>query len=173
MCCVSSVFCAFFFFFFQAEDGIRDDLVTGVQTCALPISNCNHRLNQAHARLGFSIPQLMQLALASHFWSLISSSTVPTCVTCCVRGRPVKSVACGPHCQSVDRVSVVHVQSAVSGGIACSVDGNTARIELNTRGIGYRGGVGDRAPPAPAAKAPLGSLRLPVWPGGRHPGATP
>src|SRR5947208_12690390 len=26
-----------FFFFFQAEDGIRDDLVTGVQTCALPI----------------------------------------------------------------------------------------------------------------------------------------
>src|SRR5258708_9557925 len=26
-------------FFFQAEDGIRDDLVTGVQTCALPISS--------------------------------------------------------------------------------------------------------------------------------------
>src|SRR5258708_27258598 len=28
----------FYFFFFQAEDGIRDDLVTGVQTCALTIS---------------------------------------------------------------------------------------------------------------------------------------
>src|SRR5690554_7554784 len=28
----------FFFFFFQAEDGIRDADVTGVQTCALPIS---------------------------------------------------------------------------------------------------------------------------------------
>ena len=27
-----------FFFFFQAEDGIRDIGVTGVQTCALPIS---------------------------------------------------------------------------------------------------------------------------------------
>src|SRR5215510_15632344 len=26
------------FFFFQAEDGIRDGHVTGVQTCALPIS---------------------------------------------------------------------------------------------------------------------------------------
>src|SRR6185437_9432722 len=26
-----------YFFFFQAEDGIRDKLVTGVQTCALPI----------------------------------------------------------------------------------------------------------------------------------------
>src|SRR5256886_14824690 len=30
--------CFFFFFFFQAEDGIRDLTVTGVQTCALPIS---------------------------------------------------------------------------------------------------------------------------------------
>src|SRR2546421_3625038 len=28
----------FVFFFFQAEDGIRDLIVTGVQTCALPIS---------------------------------------------------------------------------------------------------------------------------------------
>src|SRR5438034_5021359 len=33
--CVS---CYFLFFFFQAEDGIRDHCVTGVQTCALPIS---------------------------------------------------------------------------------------------------------------------------------------
>src|SRR2546429_1293794 len=31
--------CSFLFFFFQAEDGIRDVAVTGVQTCALPISN--------------------------------------------------------------------------------------------------------------------------------------
>src|SRR5690606_39886082 len=29
--------CFLFFFFFQAEDGIRDFHVTGVQTCALPI----------------------------------------------------------------------------------------------------------------------------------------
>src|SRR5207247_3111956 len=29
-------------FFFQAEDGIRDPLVTGVQTCALPICICAH-----------------------------------------------------------------------------------------------------------------------------------
>src|SRR5438105_9886311 len=33
------------FFFFQAEDGIRDPLVTGVQTCALPISVV-HRLRE-------------------------------------------------------------------------------------------------------------------------------
>src|SRR5205823_9311169 len=30
--------CSCVLFFFQAEDGIRDKLVTGVQTCALPIS---------------------------------------------------------------------------------------------------------------------------------------
>ena len=37
-------FLHFFFFFFKAEDGIRDADVTGVQTCALPIFNarfCN------------------------------------------------------------------------------------------------------------------------------------
>src|SRR5437667_9075763 len=36
--CVFYVYFLFFFFFFQAEDGIRDRDVTGVQTCALPIS---------------------------------------------------------------------------------------------------------------------------------------
>src|SRR5689334_24835513 len=35
-----------FGFFFQAEDGIRDGTVTGVQTCALPIWGCA----QAHGR---------------------------------------------------------------------------------------------------------------------------
>src|SRR2546422_6126112 len=34
---MSIVYVLFFFFFFQAEDGIRDVAVTGVQTCALPI----------------------------------------------------------------------------------------------------------------------------------------
>src|SRR2546430_6484254 len=38
---------SFFFFFFQAEDGIRDLTVTGVQTCALPISE---RVKIASAR---------------------------------------------------------------------------------------------------------------------------
>src|SRR6266853_4464326 len=32
-----------FFFFFQAEDGIRDLTVTGVQTCALPICKVTRR----------------------------------------------------------------------------------------------------------------------------------
>src|SRR5258706_6977445 len=42
MYCVSvlpiSLYFMYLFFFFQAEDGMRDWSVTGVQTCALPIS---------------------------------------------------------------------------------------------------------------------------------------
>src|SRR5439155_18300555 len=34
------------FFFFQAEDGIRDGHVTGVQTCALPISGSRRRMSR-------------------------------------------------------------------------------------------------------------------------------
>src|SRR5205807_3704656 len=37
----------FFFFFFQAEDGIRDYKVTGVQTCALPIYRVRELLAEA------------------------------------------------------------------------------------------------------------------------------
>src|SRR5438552_18812931 len=40
------------FFFFQAEDGIRDDLVTGVQTCALPI--CNSKVVRVRAKYSSS-----------------------------------------------------------------------------------------------------------------------
>src|SRR2546427_2290187 len=36
-----------FFFFFQAEDGIRDLTVTGVQTCALPICRLCQRVDVA------------------------------------------------------------------------------------------------------------------------------
>src|SRR5207247_7565505 len=36
-CCFAKCVCRLFAFFCQAEGGIRDPLVTGVQTCALPI----------------------------------------------------------------------------------------------------------------------------------------
>src|SRR5207245_5266358 len=48
----------FFFFFFQAEDGIRDATVTGVQTCALPISVPYHsRPRASKARCGIDMVQ--------------------------------------------------------------------------------------------------------------------
>src|SRR5207249_7259692 len=49
-----------FFFFFQAEDGIRDRNVTGVQTCALPIC-------QRLARIGEGvIDEVLLLAALGH-----------------------------------------------------------------------------------------------------------
>src|SRR5687767_15496349 len=44
-------------FFFQAEDGIRDKLVTGVQTCALPISGSpQSRDGTCRGRCGVASP---------------------------------------------------------------------------------------------------------------------
>src|SRR2546421_4527059 len=43
-----------FFFFFQAEDGIRDLIVTGVQTCALPISRCRRAARRPERSAPFS-----------------------------------------------------------------------------------------------------------------------
>src|SRR5207245_3910137 len=44
---------ALFYFFFQAEDGIRDATVTGVQTCALPIYTwTTSRWESLHGRRG-------------------------------------------------------------------------------------------------------------------------
>src|SRR5690349_22942646 len=57
-------FCSFFFFFFfQAEDGIRDLYVTGVQTCALPISlvqvpEADRARVRGQARLGHELARV-------------------------------------------------------------------------------------------------------------------
>ena len=40
----------FLVFFFQAEDGIRDTSVTGVQTCALPICRTDGSVDSHNAR---------------------------------------------------------------------------------------------------------------------------
>src|SRR6266478_1503430 len=52
-----------FFFFFQAEDGIRDLTVTGVQTCALPIFSgpalaADHHRHTGRRLTGFEIADL-------------------------------------------------------------------------------------------------------------------
>src|SRR5258708_29580298 len=74
----------FVFFFFEGEDGIRDDLVTGVQTCALPISFvANHKgergkgLKIAHALLSFIEDILFQLVTERWFWYDCSATSVP------------------------------------------------------------------------------------------------
>src|SRR5207244_5144968 len=49
-------------FFFQAEDGIRDDLVTGVQTCALPICYFSKPFSTA------SLAEIVRCATTEPFW---------------------------------------------------------------------------------------------------------
>src|SRR5699024_11252974 len=65
------------FFFFQAEDGIRDRNVTGVQTCALPILVKYERL-----RLDEAIPEALNLykeylpAGGIEFWDMEVNETL-------------------------------------------------------------------------------------------------
>src|SRR5256885_9795210 len=60
---VDVVIMSVFFFFFQAEDGIRDYKVTGVQTCALPIytrwgQDLGSALTEVGDRLAAVLPAL-------------------------------------------------------------------------------------------------------------------
>src|SRR5690554_7313759 len=61
----------FFFFFFQAEDGIRDADVTGVQTCALPISVLSFRKNATGLPRSFRMAASAASASAIHHTTLI------------------------------------------------------------------------------------------------------
>src|SRR5256885_3802752 len=89
-----------YFFFFQAEDGIRDYKVTGVQTCALPIfqgwpgaSPASMRCSQATPSRASSL-QLVTLTTVAAMPSLANCSAAlstsvrmapdPSKVTCCV-----------------------------------------------------------------------------------------
>src|SRR5205085_8510928 len=49
-----------FFFFFQAEDGIRDLTVTGVQTCALPIFSA-HRVKRIRQTIAEAYDKLRKV----------------------------------------------------------------------------------------------------------------
>src|SRR3712207_7622637 len=59
-CLIIDILFFVFFFFFQAEDGIRDIGVTGVQTCALPIYT-----NDAVA----AVPRLLDLGIPDYLVS--------------------------------------------------------------------------------------------------------
>src|SRR5207244_8116057 len=66
-----------FFFFFQAEDGIRDDLVTGVQTCALPISAFQLDLAKFESRQAQVVGISTDFPMASSAWSEKLGVTFP------------------------------------------------------------------------------------------------
>src|SRR5207245_5819909 len=55
--CVLRSKCWLRLFFFQAEDGIRDATVTGVQTCALPISTVSARGSDHESEVSVSLDE--------------------------------------------------------------------------------------------------------------------
>src|SRR3989449_7905381 len=98
---VKTVVQSMFFFFFQAEDGIRDVAVTGVQTCVLPI--CLPRGSRPIARCRWRPGAILG---GSKSWRTVPSILSPrghggnrrscSAIRCCARGtgRGVGRASC-------------------------------------------------------------------------------
>src|SRR5690625_7945352 len=81
------------FFFFQAEDGIRDGHVTGVQTCALPISpsGSDPAMEPAFRRIDHGVARAVAV--------VIREATVPGDSSCmafvrCTGWLAIRGVSC-------------------------------------------------------------------------------
>src|SRR2546425_9343931 len=81
----------FVFFFFQAEDGIRDKLVTGVQTCALPIFTRDEAaVKELTARFDISQPAVSQHLATLKDAGLVNGRREGRCVYYRVEPRGLK-----------------------------------------------------------------------------------
>src|SRR2546427_4286825 len=87
-----------FFFFFQAEDGIRDLTVTGVQTCALPIYNLDRGAQIIDINMGCPAKKVCNKWAGSALMqneALAVEIAQAVVEACAPHGVPVKSI--GPH----------------------------------------------------------------------------
>src|SRR5437879_10244278 len=112
-------------FFFQAEDGIRDTSVTGVQTCALPISD---------PRWGVRVVRLALLTAAPFWLFLRLLHDGPTTVA--IGGRITTMVASFVWLVAVlspDRL----VEAMVARGWSLAVDRKSTRLNSSHRCISY------------------------------------
>src|SRR5690606_39423679 len=80
------------FFFFQAEDGIRDFHVTGVQTCALPISLAGE---------DFAIPAIMMLGIGG---TIVLRGPLGKAIARRIEGMDAPEVDVEPVLQELDEV---------------------------------------------------------------------
>src|SRR5699024_11462186 len=102
----------FVYFFFQAEDGIRDRNVTGVQTCALPIW------------LGMRWRGETRVASPGHRVILDRSGRGQAVLLAAISKSPALSLSRRPRVQaalrSADSLSIASRSATVSGSV-CSV----------------------------------------------------
>src|SRR2546425_5756624 len=91
------------FFFFQAEDGIRDKLVTGVQTCALPIflATARSRGRTAPVRL---IERRIGLLFAS-FLLLLSLATFRAGYLFAFKGSSLRQLAATQQAENLTEIA--------------------------------------------------------------------
>src|SRR5256885_9253400 len=82
--CISDYFC---FFFFQAEDGIRDYKVTGVQTCALPIC-----IGSSRAPLIHSSSFITRMSFSQWLMALSTRSELPSAPPAMLSGSSLSEI---------------------------------------------------------------------------------
>src|SRR3989454_12098229 len=83
----------YFIFFFQAEDGIRDYKVTGVQTCALPIYQRSVVAASCIRLRTRSLPRLQAVENPNVSMSLGSGRSLSIVFGTCARPRPGRALA--------------------------------------------------------------------------------
>src|SRR2546430_13688107 len=113
-------------FFFQAEDGIRDVTVTGVQTCALPILRRGlSPWNRSHIRRRRLRAQIRSDAVAAH-----THTTAPPSLRTTIRVP----------CQR--RVSPLDFRCYASPSVWCPPAAGLVRLDKRSR-LGRRGNLLD------------------------------
>src|SRR5256885_8155877 len=116
------------FFFFQAEDGIRDYKVTGVQTCALPISSAPAPPWQTTARTGAysrchswaapacppAAPWLRHPGRSEEHTSELQSPCNLVCRLLLEKKKIILLIIFGVQTLTGNHISVVHAETAVT-----------------------------------------------------------
>src|SRR5256885_9822987 len=113
-------------FFFQAEDGIRDYKVTGVQTCALPILASGARPARSMAAL--------TAVVAS--WVLGTSLRLPPKVPMAVRAVPTTKTSRGVMVKLLEAMNTgdgVHCAGQAAGSAAASARSEERRVGKECR----------------------------------------
>src|SRR2546430_7182713 len=160
-------------FFFQAEDGIRDLTVTGVQTCALPI------FGSASSSLPTPLPSAIcpvpnRLARASAFSASASVPVVADCaVVTPVPNRSARALrflisssiddAERPILRSTAEASLVSVVAEPSRDVRAGCGGGSDALSAQTTAVrrsDWRGGVALTSSGLPALSALGGALPL-------------